>query len=178
LRLHHRPTSAPDDLLAEYYGAFGPAAGAVKAYFDYWESYLMDGRPRLAAAFENRVASRWRSFAKVAHQVYPADCFAPGEALLAKAAVAAQSDREAAERVEFLRLGLAHAKLCARVAERISLVDPNVTPERGRADLLELLAFRRKHERTWIGNFNHSAWVEELSWKLTAETKQEPDLYP
>lgn len=86
--------------------------------------------------------------------------------------------RYAAARVEFLRLGLMHAELCARVAERLSLADPAVTPERGREALRELLAFRRTHERTWISNLNHCAWVEEQSWKLSPETKQSPDLYP
>ena len=52
------------------------------------------------------------------------------------------------------------------------------TPERGAAALAELLAFRRANERRWIGNFNHNAWVEDLSWKLSSETKQAPDLYP
>jgi hypothetical protein len=178
VRLHTRPTVAPDDLLAEYYGSFGAAGPAVKAYFDHWERYLMDGRPRLAEAFADRVASRWRSFAKVSHRVYPPASFGPAEALLQRAAVAAQGDREAAARVEFLQLGLAHAKLCVQVADRISLVDPTATPERGQAELLALLAFRRAHERTWISNLNHCAWVEEASWKLSNETKQEPDLYP
>jgi hypothetical protein len=41
-----------------------------------------------------------------------------------------------------------------------------------------LLRFRRANERQWIGNFNHNAWVEEQSWKLSNETKQTPDLYP
>ena len=52
------------------------------------------------------------------------------------------------------------------------------TPERGQKTLVELLTFRRAHERQWIDNFNHNAWVEDLSWKLSNETKQAPDLYP
>ncbi len=178
LRLHTRPAAAADVLLAEYYAAFGPAGPAVKAYFDHWERYLLDGRPRLAAAFEDRVASRWRSFAKVAYRVFPAECFPPAEARLQRAAERAAGDREATARVEFLRLGLAHAKLSAAVSERLSLADPTATPERGKAVLEELLKFRRAHERTWISNLNHCAWVEESSWKLSSETKQEPDLYP
>jgi hypothetical protein len=178
VRLHVRPTAAPDDLLAEYFSSFGAAGGAVKAYFDYWESYLKASRPRLVAAFEDRGASRWRSFAKVEHRVFPPDCFGPAADLLQRAAQAVAGDRDAAARVEFLRLGLVHAELCGRVAERLSLADPAVTPERGKEALRELLAFRRTHERTWISNLNHCAWVEEQSWKLSPETKQSPDLYP
>ena len=80
--------------------------------------------------------------------------------------------------MNFLQAGLTHAKLCTNVARLLTLADPTSTPERGKSALMELLTFRRTHERSWIGNFNHNAWVEDLSWKLSNETKQEPELYP
>ena len=178
MRLHTRPETDVDALLAEYYSGFGPAAGAVKAYFDHWERYTMDNRAHTTAVFEDRVAIRWRTWAKAAHRVFPESCFAPAEALLGRAARDASGDREAARRVEFLRTGLAHAKLCARVSALLTTADPAATPERGAGALEELLRFRRAHEREWIGNFNHDAWVEELSWKLSNVTKQEPEYYP
>jgi hypothetical protein len=64
------------------------------------------------------------------------------------------------------------------VSGLLTLADPASTPERGAEALKELLRFRRAHEREWIGNFNHNAWVEELSWKLSNETKKAPELYP
>jgi hypothetical protein len=178
MRLHVEPEASADELLAEYYSAFGPAASQVKEYFDYWERYTMDNRPLIYQTFEDRVAIRWRTWAKAAHKVFPQECFAPGEALLAKAATAAANDAEAKARVEFLQKGLTHAKLSARVAGFLSLADPESTPERGKKALEELLAFRRANEHWGIANFNHAAWVEELSWKLSNETKQEPELYP
>ncbi len=178
MRLHTRPSERVDDLLAEYYGAFGPAAEAVKAYFDHWERSTTDLRPRLHEAFEDRFASRWRTWARVAHRVFPSESFAAGEALLERAAAAAKTDRDAAARVAFLRTGLEHAKLCVKVSVLLTLADPEATPERGAEALNELLRFRRAHEREWIGNFNHNAWVEELSWKLSHETKQQPELFP
>lgn len=178
LRLHVQPDARPDDLLAEYYAVFGPAAAAVKAYFDYWENYTMDHRALLQEAFEDRIASRWRSWAKVSHRVFPAESFRPAMELLARARQAAGTDREAAARVAFLQLGLDHAMLCARVSAQLTLADPTATPERGAEALQQLLRFRRANERQWIGNFNHNAWVEEQSWKLSNETKQTPDLYP
>jgi hypothetical protein len=165
-------------LLAEYYSAFGPAASEVKNYFDYWERYTMDNRPLISAVFEDRVAIRWRTWAKAAHRVFPDGSFAAAEALLAKASTAAANDREATARVEFLRAGLTHARLSAKVAGQLTLADPSSTPERGADVLKELLLFRRANERKWIGNFNHNAWVEDLSWKLSHETKQEPEYYP
>jgi hypothetical protein len=178
LRLHTRPDAKPDELLAEYYSAFGPAAAQVKRYFDYWERYTMDNRPLIMQTFEDRVAIRWRTWAKAAHRVFPPESFAPAQALLDGAAKAAAGNAEAFARVEFLRVGLEHARLSARVASLATLADPAATPERGAAALKELLTYRRTHERKWIGNFNHNAWVEDLSWKLSNETKQEPEYYP
>jgi hypothetical protein len=178
MRLHLRPDAPVDELLAEYYSAFGPAAPEVKACFDYWERYTMDNRAMVMQVFEDRVAIRWRTWAKAAHRVFPPECFPPAEALLASAAKAASTDRTAATRVQFLVAGLTHAKLSAKVARLLTLADPTSTPERGKAALTDLLTFRRANERSWIGNFNHNAWVEDLSWKLSAETKQEPEHYP
>lgn len=178
VRLHTRPDTAPDDLLAEYYAGFGAAAPHVRAYFDYWERFTMENRERTNKTFDDLGASRWRTWARAAHAVYPPAPFAPAEALLQKAAAAAGGDAEVKARVQFLRTGLEHAKLCARAAGLLSLADPAATPERGKQALKELLAFRRAHERDGIGNFNHLAWVEDLSWKLSTETKQAPDLYP
>jgi hypothetical protein len=178
MRLHIRPDMAPDALLTEYYAGFGPAADDVKAYFDHWEAYTTGVRPRLDESFETLKASRWRSWAKAAHAVYPEACFAEGEALLAKASTSAADDPEAAERVKFLQLGLEHARLCSQVASQLTLGVLQSGVDRGKAELEALLKFRRAHERSWISNFNHCAWVEDLSWKLSRDTQQTPDLYP
>lgn len=178
MRLHTRPTADVDELLNEYYSAFGPAAKAVKAYFDYWEHYTMNNRPLIMDTFYDRVAIRYRSWAKVTHKVFPPDCFAPGEALLAAALSAAAGDAEATARVKFLQTGLAHAKLCIEVAALLTTADPATTPEGGKAKLEELLRFRRAHEREWFSNLSNAAWIEDISWKLTSDAKQEPEYYP
>lgn len=178
MRLHTEPHRGADELLAEYYAGFGPAAGGVKAYFQYWEKYTAENRARTNKAFEELTASRWRTWAKAAHVVFPPACFAPAEAILSKATATCAGDREAAARVEFLRKGLEHAKLCAKAAALLTLADPSSTSGRGREALEELLSFRRANEGSGIDNFNHDAWVEDLSWKLSAETKKAPELYP
>jgi hypothetical protein len=177
-RLHVRPDAPVDDLLAEYYSAFGAAAAQVKAYFDYWESYTTAHRADLVRAMEELQGSRWRTWAKAAHAVFPPECFARGEAILADAARAADNEAEAAQRVKFLKQGIAHAKLCARVAGRLTLANPTADQAEAKQLLDELIAFRRANERTGIGNFNHLAWVEDLSWKLSEEVRKAPELYP
>ena len=80
-------------------------------------------------------------------------------------------------RVQFLRLGLQHAKLCSLAAAKLTLGNPESNSEGGRAELQALLTFRRAHERTWISNLNHCAWVESTSWTLpgVAVQSQDPD---
>jgi hypothetical protein len=132
----------------------------------------------MAKVMEETQTSRWRNWAKAAHLVYPESSFTPAEAILSDAALAAQADKEASARVDFLKQGLAHAKLCVRVSSRISLANPTATKDETEALLRELLTFRRATEKLGIDNFNHLAWVEDLSWKLSDEVKQMPDLYP
>jgi hypothetical protein len=178
MRLHERPQSATDDLLAEYYGAFGAAAPEVKAYFDYWERFTTTQRDRINRSTEELEASRWRTFARSAHAAFPTDCFTPAEAILARATTAARSEPEAAARVEFLRKGLVHARLCARAASVLSLAAPEAPAAERSKVLRELVTYRRSVERDWIGNFNHLAWVEDLSWRLPTEARQPAELYP
>ncbi len=178
MRLHTRPDANVDELLAEYYAGFGAASALVKEYFDTWERYTMSNREKTNQTFETLEASRWRTWAKAAHAVFPAECFAPREAILQRAAAVVSGDTEASARVEFLRTGLAHANLASRVAALLTVADPQSTPERGAQALGELLRFRRANERRWFANLNHEAWVESASWKLSHETKQAPDLYP
>lgn len=178
MRLHVTPNAQPDALLADYYGGFGAAAAQVKAYFDYWEDYTMKHRGMISDVFYDRVAIRWRTWAKAAHRAFPPESFGPAEALLAQAAAAAGNDAEVRARVAFLQTGLAHAKLCAEVAKELTLADPASTAERGKDKLTELLKFRRQHEREWFANLGHNAWVEDLSWKLAHETKQPAEYYP
>jgi hypothetical protein len=178
MRLHTAPDANVDDLLAEYYSGFGAAAPVVKAYFDYWENFTMSHRKLINDVFYDRVAIRWRTWAKAPQQIYSPETFRPAEALLRQAAAAAGDDAEALARVNFLRTGLTHAELCVATARQLTLSDPASTTERGRTELQELLAFRRAHEREWFANLNHNAWVEDLSWKLAGETKQPAEFYP
>lgn len=177
-RLHVRPEASAEEVLAEYYAAFGAASEAVKSYFSYWENYTTGSREKINQTMEALQASRWRSWAKAAHVLYPPECFAPAVALLELASRAAGNDAEAAARVRFLQLGLQHAQLCTRVSAVPTLATPTATQDEIKRAVDELIAFRRAHERSGICNFNHLAWVEDLSWKLSEETRQTPDLYP
>ena len=167
VRLHTRPQATADELLAEYYAAFGAAAPRIKEYFETWERHAFDRRTAINRQFEDNT-SRWRAWALAAHTIFPTASFAPAEALLAQAESLVAAEAEALARVRFLRAGLTHARLCAEVSRWLTLSDPVSDPERGRAALAELVAFRRVHEREWISNFNHCSWVEDRSWRFAA----------
>lgn len=177
-RLHVRPEASAEEVLAEYYAAFGTASEAVKSYFEYWEDYTNRSREKINQTMEALQASRWRSWAKAAHVLYPPECFAPAEKMLEQALSVAGKNAEAAARVKFLQLGLQHAQLCARVSALLTLASTTAIQDEIKRAVDELIAFRRANERSGISNFNHLAWVEDLSWKLSEETRQAPDLYP
>lgn len=177
-RLHVRPEASAEEVLAEYYAAFGAASEAVKSYFSYWENHTTGSREKINQTMEALQASRWRSWAKAAHVLYSPECFTPASALLEKALSATGNDAEAAARVRFLQLGLQHSRLCARVSAVLTLATPTAAQDEIKRAVDELIAFRRANERSGISNFNHLAWVEDLSWKLSEETRQTPDLYP
>ncbi|MCX6854548.1 MAG: DUF4838 domain-containing protein [Verrucomicrobia bacterium] len=177
-RLHTRPEASADELLAEYYAAFGNAAPQVKRYFEYWETHTTQSREKIATTMETLQTSRWRNWAKAAHVLYPPECFTAPEALLEEGSKAVANDAVATARVKFLQLGLQHAKLCAQVSAKLTLAGSTASNDEIKDILHELLTFRRTHERSGISNFNHLAWVEDLSWKLSEETKQTPDLFP
>ncbi len=168
-RLHTRPQANVDELLNEYYGAFGSAAGDVRRYFDYWEDFVTQRRETIDRQFEDNT-SRWRAFAIAAHLAFPPEGFARAAAILADAERHAGVDRDTttAARVRFLQAGLEHARLSAEVSAAHTLNDAAFAPERGRDALARLIAFRREHAREWIANFNHCAWVEDKSWRLPA----------
>lgn len=177
-RLHVKPKAPADDLLAEYYAAFGAAGPLVKNYFTYWEDYTTRSGDKINKTMVELETSRWRNWAKASHALYPQECFTPADALLKQAADAVKDDEVAFARVKFLQLGLEHAKLCSRVSSQLTLAGSTATPDQIKKSVDEVITFRRANERSGISNFNHLAWLEDLSWKLSEETKQAPDLYP
>jgi len=164
-RLHTRAQQPVDGLLAEYYSAFGPAAEHVRRYFETWEAYAMSDRDRFDRAQREAGVSRYRSFAAFAHVVFPDEVFPPAEAILRKASEAAADDPVSAARVEYLRLGLEHARMCRRVAAANAGADRTLSPVAVRRLREQLVAFRRATEGQFVANYDHCASVEESSWK-------------
>lgn len=168
-RLLWNPELDIDGILREYYSAFGPAAGHVQAYFDYWEEYARTRPPvsEVTSALEKLRRSRGHYLA------YPPEVYRPAEEILEKALKAAREDplSEFAERVEFLRAGIEHALLTTRIYEfleydgpeaevgRAPLNDPEKLKQ-ARAATIELVAFRQDPRNRFVSAYIDNAMVE------------------
>lgn len=154
-RILEHPELPIEEVLQEYYRAFGPASAAVEAYFRHWEKVsdsltddLLERNPEGKYDYVNS----WGFFYRAAHILFTPEAMAEGRALLAKAAQAAAGDETAAARVQFLEAGLHHAELTLAVeaARRAGETTGDMT--KFVAALRELDNFRGRNESRNIAN--------------------------
>ena len=168
-RLHDCPTLPVQKVMDEYYAAFGPAANAVKAYFDHWEQVSSQARDEKYTVMDQVAANRgpllhWSYFYRNGDLIFTPAVMAQGRALMDKALVAAKGAGEAEARTVFLDHGLTNAELTLAVQRAYrdykakGLIEPYV------AALQKLDDFRAKHEGEYIGNMAYLAWAESRDW--------------
>jgi hypothetical protein len=148
MRLIKDPNRSVSEIRSEYFSAFGPAAGAVERYFDYWENFS-------SQVVEKYNWPKW-DLAQLtgAPGIYTPEVFLPAAALLDEALATATNAAlpEFAERVRFLGLGLEHARLSMEflslleVDGSVVLHDPNRF-EATKAAWNRLRAFREEHKQ-------------------------------
>jgi hypothetical protein len=109
-RLNTKPEMSVQEVLNEYYNAFGPAAPQIKQYFEHWEAVTA----RADSDFKKRTAGGWAFISKGGDEVYTPDSFQTGNAILANAKTAAANDPETLARVDYLQQWLTHAELCMK----------------------------------------------------------------
>ncbi len=162
-----------EKILGEYYSGFGPAADHVELYFDYWEAYttaLLETSSETGASG----ISNWSRYAQNAHALFPEESFVPALAILDEAKQATGDAGQFAERVDFLRLGLDHAMLCARMSAFVAGTDRTQSPFAVGRALEELTAFRLEHEASNISNLHFAAYIESRSWKIPESYQGHP----
>jgi hypothetical protein len=157
-RLHNRPGASVNKLLNEYYTAFGPAALHIKAYFDFWEAHATTNRAvhGFGGSLEN--------YNHHAHKMFPPESFEHAEKILTKAvnAVADEKNRQYAQRIDFLRKGLEHARMEANLAALFN--DEKASEKEWSKALQELVRFRCETEHMHIANFAYSAGNNFMAW--------------
>ncbi len=159
-RMHVRPFKEPDELLQEYYAGFGPAAGQVRAYFDYWAEISKEVGTRLPS---------WPYWPRGVHALYSPEDFVRGRRLLRVAKIACHGDPAARARVEFLEKGLKNARLSFEVSQAMAQ-DPEARPGGEPAEALARLArFRKTIEREYVANLGFLRWSESVcGWDWAA----------
>lgn len=192
--MHHRLLSSPDmeiePIRGEYFSGFGPAAGEVRKYFDYWEHYATT-RPAVRDLMTDPKGALERLKRIRGHYLaYPPEVYRPAEEILARALAAAKTDPlpEFAERVEFLQAGLKHALLSTRLQSFLDFESPSA--ERGSAPsdpqklaqarkaMRELVRFRRDPKNRFVSDYISNATVEKnqiINIHLLIDLKESPE---
>ena len=172
--LHSRPDADVEEVVQEFYGAFGPAAEQVAAYFDYWERVTEDGPELLLERAGGTHSLTWgswfRDFIQLVPHLYTDDALAAGEELLeqAEAAVADGTETDVA-RVAFLRIGFDHTRLMAAAVREMQLLeagDPEADEARLSAATEALRMFREAHADSHAIP-GYSLTARELTYKQT-----------
>jgi len=158
MRLIAKPQLTLEEIRAEYLSAFGPAAATLDKYFQYWEDYAEDNVLPFVELWSD-TGWRYSNYVRRAHKAFPPQVFEPAEALLDQALAEASKSNapEFAERVQFVRLGLDHARLAAKLCAVYdgSETLPQDKLEQGKKALRELVAFRKKNEGTFFSDLLH-----------------------
>ena len=146
-----RPDADVETLLTEYYDAFGAAAPAVRAYFEYLQDVTDRGPQAMrdAGAVTQGYGTWNPAFISLAATLFTDEVLTRAADKLQRAAELAASDRPVIqERVAFLRTGLEHATLTARTVAAVQRHVGNPTDPSLRQVAYEqqevLHAFRRQ----------------------------------
>ena len=166
-RRHDKSIAA---ILDEYYTAFGHAKGAVKAYFDYWERTT---EPITRERWQTIVREyqrtdpevNFRTFYKVAHEIYTDPVMQRGRDLLRIAAQAVVDDPLASKRVDFLIKGLRDAQLTLDAQKAFREFRQGGDRAPFTAALGRLQQFRHSIERDYVVNLSYVSFQENLTWQ-------------
>ncbi len=175
-RLTARPDLTVEQILDEYYGAFGSAAGEVKAYFDYCENISDAVTMEQWNQWKSELGSiSFKNWLNVSDRIFTPEFFTHANDLLKKAEAAAAKDPETLERVKFLQLGLENANLTVKTLLAKRSLDASSTAEnraKWQESLKALAAFRAAHEDQYISNMGYLYYREKHGSKLYDEVEK------
>lgn len=171
-RLPAMPDAPLEMLLDEYYSAFGSAKNEVKRYWEFWEKYMLDNLqkfyevPLKMNKLRRSPHFGWY-YTFYAHVLYPAEILAQGSKLLDQALLAAAKDPAALQKVQFLKSGLEHAKLCSKICALFA--DGKVKNDTRLAALEKLYSFRKTMNKSCadLDFFQSNGRLEKSVWVFT-----------
>ncbi len=160
MRLMWDPEMSVRDARDEYFAGFGPAAGQVERYFNYWEEYSRTWTAKSGEAYHG-----WELFYPdtMLNMSFPQDVFPPAANILKAAMSLASRDSnpEFAERVKFLQVGLEHAYLCVQLFDHLdnrrALPTDPARLAAAKEALQKVIEFRREHEHLYFADLRDAA---------------------
>ena len=167
-RLHRDGTRTVEEVLDEYYAAFGPAEAMVRKYFGHWEQISDAVTDETFVSPEAKMKSpeggHWAKFYRIADVVFTPEVMAKGQAILSEAQKAAGEDATAQQRVAFLQKGLKNAELVlvAQVAYREYKQSGNI--DVFATALKELDSYRATIDCDYVANMGFLARFENATW--------------
>lgn len=156
-RLTARPELTVEQVLDEFYGAFGPAAEQVRAYFEHWRA-ISD------AVTEPIEGLHFSYFYREADRIFTPEVMARGQALLDVAEVAAAGDETALARVRWLQKGLRNARMTLEVQRVYEAYRETGALAPYREAITALDDFRASIEGDLVCNMGFLAWAEQRTW--------------
>jgi len=166
-RVHSAPELSPQQILDEYYSAFGPAEKQIRQYFSYWEN-VSD------AVTDESYDKAWKKkaipdnpehrFYRWAEQIFTPKVMRQGRDLLEQAKNVAANDKMAAKRVDFLDKGLRNAQLT--LDTQAAYEESKRTGNKSFFDeaLAELVKFRKSVDAMGIANMGCLMRKESATW--------------
>jgi hypothetical protein len=166
------PEYSLERLKDEYYSAFGPAKGAVRDYWEFWNRYALDNAdmfheiPKKYNLLRHRIFFGFH-YAFYAHRLFPDEVLAKGEPFLERAREAAKDSPDDLARVEFLAAGLKHARICSRACAVFA--DAESSTEKRMEMQNTVREFRKNSLPNWAADiryFTRHGKNEDVAWTL------------
>ena len=168
-RLNVNPNISVEEILNEYYSAFGPAKQAVKKYFAYWEQisnsvteeeFINYSKPLNKVSFKNWI--------QAADKIFTPQVMNKAAKFLEEAAVEAKDDAIATARVKYLKHGFEHAQMTLKTlaAQKAWQATPT-TANRNNFQKMqtELLKYRKSVEAETICDMGYLHFRERTGSK-------------
>ncbi|MBN1554654.1 MAG: DUF4838 domain-containing protein [Phycisphaerae bacterium] len=179
-RIHVRPEMPRDEILNEYYIAFGPARDAVKAYFDHWESVTQNLTDDQFERYKKQVTPLgyrdYQCWLPIANRIFTSQVMKKGRTLLKKAQAMPNLSEEEAARLHYLEKGLKHAELtlsATKAANRFKKSGFEKDKEKRDASLKQLRDYRRSIDSLPVSNMGVLHRREGL-WQWPGESAAVP----
>lgn len=167
-RATHRPEMSVEEILDEYYDAFGPASEAVEHYFNHWRdmSNRLDEEQINLFYYEEGGAGSFRNWALIADRIFTPEIMAEGRHRLDAAVAAAEGDELAAARVAFLDQGLTHAQL---ILDTVQAHKADPADEAALAEAVNrLYDYRREIQDNGTAEMGNLIFREPQTWRQIA----------